>query len=329
MRDRRHAPFFWIAVTEMAAIRLCFEKEQRRTAIAIYATLVELANEARSSSFTATRTEVAERAGVTPKTLGDYVPDLVATGVLSVGENDGWKKPSTWELHSVDDDRKSLPNGASHDGKSLPNDDGKSLPNSIQEENPQEEHLVPAGGSDRLFSVPEEDQTAVGQEPTEAEREEAIVATVFARWVALTNPANKTLSPSRRRLISRAAKEAPVAILLQSLEGLVKWSEQKADGNTQLSRVFQTYPGGKPLSEQIEFFASQASGASGSSAFPSVDRAKLRDVKQALIIARSMPENELAQRRAESAVEWLGAHGLTHRFDGAAIVIEQTVGPVA
>ena len=51
------------------------------TALAIYSALAEIANEARSDDFTATRQRVADYAGVTDRTLDRYARELERLGL--------------------------------------------------------------------------------------------------------------------------------------------------------------------------------------------------------------------------------------------------------
>jgi hypothetical protein len=100
MRDERKRPFFIIDKPATAAIRAGFEGRRVPVALAIYSGLVEAANDARTDRLKAPRSVVARYAGVTPKALDDYVPDLVRIGLLRVERRreHGVHQPNVWVL---------------------------------------------------------------------------------------------------------------------------------------------------------------------------------------------------------------------------------------
>lgn len=139
------------------------------------------------------------------------------------------------------------------------------------------------------------------------------IETLHATWVEHARPARVQLTPSQERLLRKALSEAPLPLCQQAIIGLVAWQQRKG-GDLNLSRVFQTRPGGNPLGEQIEFFASQAPGVvTGSGFVPSEVADEIRDAK--LVVVRTAAFGRTAaSKEMEEALALLQKHGITASF---------------
>ena len=102
--DRRTPPFCYQTIAAMRCLRAEFGGEERKTAIAIYQALTEIANEQHRdggrSGFKAARTRVAEYAGVSTRTLDRYIPRFEEAGLVEVERRqDGdVHLPNIWRL---------------------------------------------------------------------------------------------------------------------------------------------------------------------------------------------------------------------------------------
>lgn len=106
MRDRRSTPFFYITTGAAQVLRAEFPikpRGQRTAALAIYAAMCEIANEQRSNQFEAPRKTIADYAGVSIRSLSDYVPRLVDAGLIDVErrQEGGVHMPHEWSLIDV------------------------------------------------------------------------------------------------------------------------------------------------------------------------------------------------------------------------------------
>lgn len=171
----------------------------------------------------------------------------------------------------------------------------------------------PAGDKGGLFVVVEQPPptTTTKTPPTPAES----VTVVFDHWVKATDRAAITvLTPSRRRTIERALKEATAVECCHAVDGLMAW-RQKKPGDTQLSAVFGTRPQGRPLREQIEFFMGQVHGV-GSATVTSEEMVKINRAKSLILDAFDMPGSEKLQQDAARARVWLEGEGWTIEAEG-------------
>lgn len=123
---------------ELTVSRTRVTSARASTARAIYGALAELASEARSSEFRATRIKIAERAGVTSRTLSVYIREFERVGLVAVARRSR-RADSVWRLLEVAGDARretssSAPsewrnqrrqNGASGETSTLPHETGK------------------------------------------------------------------------------------------------------------------------------------------------------------------------------------------------------------
>jgi hypothetical protein len=104
VREARRPPFCFQTLDATAAIRERFDGVRRGTAIAIYATLTEVANEIGGAdareSFEATRKRIAEMVGISVDTLDRYVRILEQIGLIAVERRTAGSVnlPNVWHL---------------------------------------------------------------------------------------------------------------------------------------------------------------------------------------------------------------------------------------
>jgi hypothetical protein len=78
-------PFVWIEAKQLPKLRASFkDSHHTSTALAVYLSLAELANEARSREFTATECAISERAGLSKAPVHRRLQDLEAKGFISI-----------------------------------------------------------------------------------------------------------------------------------------------------------------------------------------------------------------------------------------------------
>lgn len=145
------------------------------------------------------------------------------------------------------------------------------------------------------------------------------VQAVWDHYEKRFKPSARTkLTPSRVRQIHKALAEYDADSLCLSIDGLWEWRKKKP-GNTTLSAIFSTHPGGKPLGDQIAFFISQAkSGGKGGRSFPSADPAIISQRQLDVQRGHRFSEDESLVERAKESEAWLKEHGIatTRREDG-------------
>lgn len=109
MKDRRRPPFAYQELAATALIREAYDGAKRLTALAIYQTLSEVANEQRTrEEFEATRGEIGDRAGCSRDTLDRYVKGFVKLGIVEVERrvgDGGVNLPNVWTLISPEGGR--------------------------------------------------------------------------------------------------------------------------------------------------------------------------------------------------------------------------------
>lgn len=113
--DRRRVAFCFQTIEALSAIRASFTGAKRSTALAIYLTFTEIANQkggvGARSGFEATRSEIADAAGVSPDTLDRYAREFAKLGLLVVERRTAGavNLPNLWAL--VDPDGAPAPGG--------------------------------------------------------------------------------------------------------------------------------------------------------------------------------------------------------------------------
>ncbi len=152
------------------------------------------------------------------------------------------------------------------------------------------------------------------QQPLKQQQEpqsvSADVQKVYDRFLAIFEPKTPPkLGPSLIRQIEKGLKEYDADGLCRAVDGLKEWRRHKP-GKETLGAIFDTYPGGKPLTEQIAFFISQAKGATGVGKFPSADRAIVAEKQRLVQRGHRLSQNEDAVKQAKDAEAWLRQHGI-------------------
>lgn len=159
------------------------------------------------------------------------------------------------------------------------------------------------GGPAALFDPPPSPASA--DEPDIVHSAENI-RKVWAHYVTVFEPKRQDLSTSRENLIRKALKETgSVELTCRAIDGLKSWRKAKP-GDTSLSAIFTTRPGGSALGDQIEWWAAQAEEQRGFdvSRVPSVMRATVNS--QRAQVRRGLDsDDEHAQRMGREAAEWL------------------------
>lgn len=99
VRDKRRLPFFIVEKPATKAIRDGIGGRRGQVALAIYAGILECANDVRGGdTFEMPRREIATKAMVTPELLRQYVPELERVGVLHAVDQSAEGKPTLWTL---------------------------------------------------------------------------------------------------------------------------------------------------------------------------------------------------------------------------------------
>lgn len=174
----------------------------------------------------------------------------------------------------------------------------------------EQAQLVPA--------APSPPQEPNNGEPTTEPTDMAEVTRVFEHWKKVFEPARPPkLGPSQIKVIRKGLAEYSADDLCLAIDGLFEWRKRKP-GNNSLGAILTTYPGGKPLVEQIAFFISQSKGSSGSAAnFPSADRAIVSEHQRWVVRGHRRADNAEAVQQAKESELWLFEHGIAVvHYDG-------------
>jgi hypothetical protein len=301
LRDSRRAPYCWQDVRALAHLRQRVERKNLKSALAVYVTMTELANEQRQDSFTAARATIAERAGVTDRTVDNCAELLIAAGLLAKEERRTASRSLTnvWTLLTAPKSE------AATGGSEVAAPYGG-------------ETIAPSGGEtsspDSTANVGSDSVPPVTSIKKKKEEDEQVV---FEKWLALCERdgytvRQKELTPSRRRLIASALKEATVDECCEALEGLFASSWHKSKGYHDLSHAFGWSPQDKrPLREKIDGHIDEAKRAgAGTRRVTSDQEATLARAKDAVRAQAAYPGNETAQKKGQAAREWLREHGI-------------------
>lgn len=311
MRDIRQAPFVWQSVNAMRLIRKSFEKRERTVAVAVYQALTESANLQRNEKFRATRTFLAELAGVSVRTFDGYAKKFEELGLIRITKtrNGNVNNPNAWELldlNFVDAERK-ISGGVVHPaapGVVHPAAPGGGAANDTQREQPEtlEEGINVSVVKKSIENKKKKKEEDVGEKLSD-------INSLFNYWVEKTKPRNKTLSPSRKRLIEKGLAERSLAECKSAVDGMIV-QQRRRGGNLELSRIFQSRPGGSPLGEHMDFFIQlgKNAGIAGTS-FPSADPAVIARRKQEVQRGHRLTD-AVSVRKAEKAEAWLKEYGI-------------------
>lgn len=130
------------------------------------------------------------------------------------------------------------------------------------------------------------------------------------RGVNVENPGHP--SPSVGRMIAKGLKEVDgkAGDLMRAIDGLFEWMKARG-GNPDLSRILRSYPGGRPLGEQIEFFIVQSGDAGAHGASGSItpeEMVKINRLKETVISGHLKPHRK---EEVEAAISELASKGWT------------------
>ncbi len=100
VQDRRRIPFFMVGKPDLAQLAKTCDSRLLPYARSVYFALLELANDQRSDEVAASRSELAQRGGVSVATLKRCVPVLRDAGLVSMHEVPG--RPNIWALLSAE-----------------------------------------------------------------------------------------------------------------------------------------------------------------------------------------------------------------------------------
>lgn len=135
--------------------------------------------------------------------------------------------------------------------------------------------------------------------------------TVWAHYVKVFGDAHlriKGLTPARSRMIEKAIKASNVEVCCAAIDGLKSYRAANPQGSKDISldAIFATRPGGRNITDQIEFWASQAVEQRGFdlSRVPSVMRATVNS-QRGLVRKGLATDDEHAQHMGREAAKWL------------------------
>lgn len=276
----------------MKVLRAQFTGPERRTAVAVYHALSEIANEerGRDAGFSATRTRVADYAGVSKRTLDRFIDRLEGIGLLEVTRRSvgGAHVPNHYALLSP------------AAGVATP---------------------VPQGGDTESTRGGDTSDTHIEEGPQEEQEEQdgdARVA-VWAYWVEKRRPKRTDLEPAQARLIAKALNAGfAVPELCRAIDALLASDWHRTNRRLQLSTIFATRPGGPTLRDQIDGWIERATSSPASSG---VTAGRIRAAKDNVLSAF-----HLGNEASQDSLDTLSRFGITvvRRDDGFPTFVEAT-----
>lgn len=302
MRDQRRVAWCWQSVGALGAIRSILEGKERTTALAIYLAMTEIANEQRAvdEPFRATRAAIAERAGVTKRTLDRYADIFEKLGLLEVVRRRLGDRnlPNEWALLEPPDvSLAAPPSGVGCTGVAQPTTGGG------------------AANDTRSQAVPQEElQEGRAVSLDVAER-------VYAHYVAGKPDAKfKRPDPSARRYVEQALTAGfEEADLIAAVDGLLASDFHRQRGLQTFSVIFKTGPGTESFRDRIEGFIARAPKSPGGATPGWVDSAvrALRDKGTWDEDAQTwVSDNDAVSHAMAQVNEWLERLSLELRWTG-------------
>lgn len=162
--------------------------------------------------------------------------------------------------------------------------------------------------SEPTKETPKERDTKEKKDPTSAPAEDR-AQLVWDHYDRVFPGSRGGLSDSRRRMIERGLKDFDVAALCTAVDGLKRWRSSRP-GDTSLSAIFKTRPGGSSFTDQVEFWIAQGAGSSSRPpGVPSADRAIVQQRQQDVQRGHRLRTPE-AVEKAREAEAWLKQHGI-------------------
>ena len=109
LREIKAAPFCWQHKAALRLIRDSFDAEKTvASAIGVYVALTEIASDAISESFTTTHGWIAQKSGLSPRTVEARLPGLVQVCLVRIS-TPALKCPSTYQLLPVPQPLRDVP----------------------------------------------------------------------------------------------------------------------------------------------------------------------------------------------------------------------------
>lgn len=326
MRDIRNAPFIWQSVEAMAAIRGRFEGRERKTAIAVYVSMTEVANEARSASFRAYRQEIASRAGISVATLDRIVTGLCEIQLLQretqpKGVLNG---PNGWTLIDPPADQpKATPDGVTgyvpheepharheepHQGGYVPHEEPRLLmPDTLIQ---QQGGLLASKKS--LGEERQQDAGAGASGPSDAE-------VVWNHYCSMPGKRKRPLPTQERKIINETLKVATVDELLRAIDMCFRsdyhmktgrYKDRPGQKYDKLTQIIRGRQGKETTRERIDFWLERETAVVAGSGVTSVDPALIARRKQDVQRGHRLKGDALAVRKAQEAEAWLAELGI-------------------
>lgn len=191
-------------------------------------------------------------------------------------------------------------------------------PSSQPSSEPSSESTAGADEPPALFAAPAE---PASPSPAPANEADDDVATVWAHYVEVFGTDHmriKELTPARATAIRKAIKATNVELCCAAIDGLKSYRTKNPQGSQDISlgAIFETRPGGRNLTDQIEFWASQADvRMNSSSRRVPLDLSGVSAVFAGQIKARRLDvvryhrtENPDTERRVQENIAWLREH---------------------
>ena len=97
-RHIKDSPFLWIGKPVVRRIREAFDaSHQVASALCVYCALAEIASDGQSETFTTTQGHIAQKCGLSVRTVAARLKELTAAGLVEVNTPD-LRAPSTYRL---------------------------------------------------------------------------------------------------------------------------------------------------------------------------------------------------------------------------------------
>lgn len=140
----------------------------------------------------------------------------------------------------------------------------------------------------------------------------------------------KTLTPARMKTLRAAlrAVDDDADALCKAVDGFKSYREQRKAGSTSLDDIFKSRPGGSSLTEQVEFWITQADDSpTMASSVPKILRERVNRHRLTIVESLTRPDDTVAQERAKEAAAWLLEHAREKPvIEGSRVVKWEPVG---
>jgi hypothetical protein len=178
-----------------------------------------------------------------------------------------------------------------------------------------------------LFSEPSAPSSPSPAAVNDADAETDAVWAHYVEVFGTDHMRIKELTPARRTSIKKAIKATNVEVCCAAIDGLKSYRTKNPQGSQDISlgSIFETRPGGRNITDQIEFWASQADvRMNASSRKVPLDLSGVSAVLAGAIKARRLDvtryfhsDNPDTRKRLQDSIEWLREHaGWEPIFEG-------------